>query len=61
MKFTSVRSTTLVLSSSAQALRVAVPKINWGWLARNTTVAIGLTFVVLAVVYLAARLLVIDL
>lgn len=35
--------------------------MNWGWLARNTAVAIGLIFVVLAVLYLAVRLLVIDL
>jgi hypothetical protein len=31
--------------------------MNWGWIARNTAVAIGLIFVVLAVVYLAVRLL----
>lgn len=34
--------------------------MNWGWLARNTAVAIGLTFVIVAVVYLAVRLLVIG-
>jgi hypothetical protein len=32
--------------------------MNWGWLARNTAVAIGLTFVVLAAIYLSIRLLV---
>jgi len=32
--------------------------MDWGWLARNTAVAIGLTFVIVAVVYFAVRLLV---
>ncbi len=34
--------------------------MNWGWLARHTAVAIGLTFVVVAVIYLAVRLLVLG-
>jgi hypothetical protein len=34
--------------------------MNWGWLARNTAVAVGLTFVIVAVIYLAVRLLVLD-
>jgi hypothetical protein len=33
--------------------------MNWGWLARHTAVAIGLTFVVVAVI-LAVRLLVLG-
>jgi hypothetical protein len=33
-------------------------KMNWGWLARHTTTAIGLTFVIVAAVYIAVRLLV---
>jgi len=31
--------------------------VNWGWLVRNTAVGIGFTFVMLAVLYFAARLL----
>jgi len=31
--------------------------VNWGWLVRNTAVGIGFTFVMLAVIYFAARLL----
>jgi hypothetical protein len=30
--------------------------MNWGWIARHTAVAIGLTFVVVAVIYLVVRL-----
>ena len=32
-------------------------KLSWGWLVRNTAVAIGFTFVVVAGLYLAVRLL----
>ena len=34
--------------------------MNWGWIARHTAVAIGLTFVVVAAVCLAVRLLVLG-
>jgi len=34
--------------------------MNWGWLARHTAIAIGLTFVVVAAVCLAVRLLVLG-
>jgi hypothetical protein len=34
--------------------------MNWGWLARNTAVAIGLTFVIVAIVYFVTRLLVFE-
>jgi len=30
--------------------------MNWGWIARHTAVAIGLTFVVVAVIYPVVRL-----
>jgi len=42
------------LHHSSQGIRDE--PMNWGWIARHTAVAIGLTFVVVAVSYLAVRL-----
>jgi hypothetical protein len=34
--------------------------MNWGWLARHTTTAIGLTFVIVAAIYIVVRLIAVN-